>query len=46
MASNTPARRLGVEDIGDIAPSMRADLVAMDENYNILFTAIDGELTE
>ena len=46
MATNTPARRLGIENIGDIATSMRADLVAMDENYNILFTVIGGELAK
>lgn len=43
MASNTPARRIGLQDVGDIAPSYRADLVAMDEDYRVLFTLIDGK---
>ena len=46
MTSHTPAKRLGIKGIGDIAPSYSADLVAMDEEYNLLFTAVGGKKTE
>ena len=43
MTSHTPAQRIGMTDIGDIAEGFAADLVAMDENYDIIFTAIGGK---
>ena len=43
MTSYTPAQRIGMTDIGDIAEGFAADLVAMDENYDIIFTAIGGK---
>lgn len=43
MTSNTPAKRIGMTDVGDIVPSYSADLVAMDEKYNPLFTVVDGK---
>ena len=36
MATATPAAVLGLDDRGRIAPGMRADLVALDPNMNVL----------
>lgn len=43
MACNTPARRIGLTTHGDIAPRYTADLVAMTDDYQVLFPVIDGE---
>ena len=43
MACNTPAKRIGLTTHGDIAPQYTADLVAMTDDYQILYTLIDGE---
>ena len=46
MTSHTPAKRLGYSTLGDIAPAHSADLVAMDEDYRVLFTVIGGKTIE
>ncbi len=46
MASNTPARRVGLTNVGDIAPQYRADLAAMTDDYRVLYTLVDGERVE
>lgn len=43
MASNTPAKRLGITNMGNIAPCYRAMLTVLDEQYNVIATVIDGE---
>ena len=43
MTSHTPSRRIGLTNVGDIAQGLDADLVAMDEQYQVLFTMIGGE---
>lgn len=35
MASTTPARIMGYTDRGEIAPGKRADLVVLDQNYDV-----------
>lgn len=43
MASLNPARFLGLDDeIGAIAPGMRANLVAVDADFNVVNSWIDG----
>lgn len=42
MASRTPALRMGWLDMGLLAPGMRADVVAMNENYEPLFSLVGG----
>ncbi len=44
MASHTPAAFLGLgHDLGRIAPGYRANLVAADDDLNVVATWIDGE---
>ena len=44
MASETPARTLGVDDrLGAIAPGMDASLTVMDNDFNVLLTLIRGQ---
>ena len=43
MACNTPARRIGLTTHGDIAPLYTADLVALTDDYQVMYTLIDGE---
>lgn len=42
MTSYTPARRIRMNRLGDIAPLHMADMVAMDETYHVLFTVVNG----
>jgi N-acetylglucosamine-6-phosphate deacetylase len=45
MASRNPARLLGMEDdCGTIEEGKRADLVALDEDYRVSLTIIDGRI--
>ncbi|MDO4711071.1 MAG: N-acetylglucosamine-6-phosphate deacetylase [Peptostreptococcaceae bacterium] len=44
MASLTPARSVGIDDVcGKIAVGYAADLVALDENLDVVATYLDGE---
>jgi N-acetylglucosamine-6-phosphate deacetylase len=42
MASTNPAKLLGLEDRGTLDTGKRADLVAVDEHGNVVFTVIGG----
>ena len=44
MASANPASLLGEKDLGEIAPGKQADIIAIDGNYEVVFTMIDGEV--
>ena len=45
MASLNPARVLGMEDqFGSLQPGLRADLVVLDGNFNVLLTMVNGEI--
>ena len=44
MAATTPAERLGLADLGAIAPGMRAHLTAWMENWTVDYTVIDGSM--
>ncbi|QHW29714.1 N-acetylglucosamine-6-phosphate deacetylase [Paenibacillus rhizovicinus] len=44
MATETPATVLGMTRKGRIAPGMDADLVLMDDCFNVLWTMVDGEI--
>jgi N-acetylglucosamine-6-phosphate deacetylase len=44
MATQTPAQVLGLINKGRIAPGADADLVLMNENFEILWTAIKGNV--
>jgi N-acetylglucosamine-6-phosphate deacetylase len=45
MASLTPARQLGVQDeMGRLAPGHLADLVALDNDGQVLMTMVGGEI--
>ena len=44
MASLTPAEALGLSDIGGLKPGKRADLIAVDDNYKVVFVMIDGKV--
>lgn len=43
MASGTPARAMGLKDRGEIAPGKRADLIVMNEDFNIEKIFFGGE---
>lgn len=45
MATSTPARILGRNDIGRVTPGARADLTLWDEDWNVLDVWIDGITT-
>lgn len=44
MASTTPAARVGLSDVGKIAPDMRAHLVAFDEQLHPVMVVIDNDV--
>lgn len=44
MASRTPAMRMGFDTLGAIAPGFDAHLAAWDEDYNCVFTVINGKV--
>lgn len=44
MASLTPAREVGITDMGKIEVGKRADLVVLDENLEVYMTIVDGEI--
>ena len=44
MASTTPARLLGLADRGEIAAGKRADLVLMNERYEVQWVMQNGEI--
>lgn len=45
MASLNPARVLGLGDqFGSLQPGLRADLVVLDGNFNVLLTMVNGEI--
>jgi N-acetylglucosamine-6-phosphate deacetylase len=44
MASTTPADILGLRDAGRIAPGCRADLVLLNERYEVQWTMVNGKL--
>jgi len=47
MASLNPARLLGIDrDTGSIAAGKIADLVALDQNRNVKFTFIGGQIVD
>ncbi|MBB6015278.1 N-acetylglucosamine-6-phosphate deacetylase [Deinococcus radiopugnans] len=43
MASETPARSLGLDDRGRLAPGLRADLVVLDTALNVLEVYVGGQ---
>jgi N-acetylglucosamine-6-phosphate deacetylase len=44
IASRTPARTIGMANKGMIAPGMDADLVALDDNLNVRWTMVKGQI--
>ena len=45
MVTSTPARTLGMEDqIGHLAPSLKANLVILNHNLDVLYTIRDGAI--
>jgi N-acetylglucosamine-6-phosphate deacetylase len=45
MASINPAASLGIDDVtGSIHKDKRADLVAIDENFNVVFSMVNGRI--
>ena len=44
MATQVPAKVLGLKDRGDILPGLAADFNILDENLNVVKTIINGEL--
>jgi len=45
MASLNPARALGVDSwLGSIEVGKKADLIAIDDDYNVVFTMVDGKI--
>ena len=44
MSSATPARRMGIADIGEISVGAAAHLVGLDENYTPIATLIGDDL--
>jgi len=44
MASTTPARILGLQQKGAIAVGMDADLVLLDDDFQVQWTMIDGQI--
>jgi N-acetylglucosamine-6-phosphate deacetylase len=46
LAATNPARLLGVGNVcGSIEPGKRADLVALDKNYEPIVTVVGGEIS-
>lgn len=46
MASRTPARRVGMDRLGEIAPGYEAHLAAWDEQWKCVFTVIGDQVTK
>jgi N-acetylglucosamine-6-phosphate deacetylase len=46
VCATTPARALGLEDLGIIAPGAAADLAVLDYNFRVTHTFIAGNLVE
>jgi N-acetylglucosamine-6-phosphate deacetylase len=44
MATQVPARLLGRDDLGRIAPGCQADLVLWDTQMQVVATYVDGRL--
>jgi N-acetylglucosamine-6-phosphate deacetylase len=44
LCSTTPARELGLTDLGMISEGSRADLVVLDRSFNVVHTLIDGQV--
>jgi N-acetylglucosamine-6-phosphate deacetylase len=44
LCSTTPARELGLADLGAIAEGSIADLVVLDRTFNVMHTLIDGQV--
>lgn len=44
MASETPAKAMGLKKKGRLAPGYDADITVFDENIEILFTVVNGEV--
>ena len=44
MASSNPARIMKIPNKGSLLPDYDADITVFDNNYNILYTMIEGEL--
>ena len=44
MATQVPAKVLGLKDRGDILPGLAADFNILDDNLNVVKTIINGEL--
>ncbi|MFA6473162.1 MAG: amidohydrolase family protein, partial [Candidatus Latescibacterota bacterium] len=44
MTSSSPATILGLKDCGSIEKGYRADLVVLDNNFNLLYTIVNGEI--
>ena len=44
LATSNPARSLGLENKGEIAVGMDADLIVLDEQVNVLLTMVKGEI--
>jgi len=42
MATSTPARVIGLESKGRLEPGFDADIVIMDENFNVIETIVEG----
>jgi N-acetylglucosamine-6-phosphate deacetylase len=45
MASLNPARLLGLDkDRGSLTPGKRADIVVLDDNFNVVYTIKKGKV--
>jgi N-acetylglucosamine-6-phosphate deacetylase len=44
VCSTTPARELGLTDLGVIAPGARADLAVLDGDFRVIRTFVDGRV--
>jgi len=44
ITSTNPARIIGLDDCGVIEKGRRADLVVLDDDYNLLYTIVNGEI--